>query len=214
MYLKLTEESKPRRKKSIIRGREAELTRACNLNSRVWRNLGAGKMPGNIRMWKRRKEGRKGREKKGKEGKGRGGKGRRKEGRAGALCYSNSHWPSECPFPSPHPLHSVPFVIISILWHYWSSHFAFLPTLCPNLELSLAFGFANLALPDLFHDCWLQTIWPGHCLSSSFRSAFAFGTCGYPIQHSVSFMRLAHIRLEDNANTQMCMWISAKHLFV
>lgn len=118
--MKLTEERKPRRKKSIVRGREAELTRACNLNSRVWRNLGAGKMPGNIRMGKRRKEGRKGRawkgrERKGKEGKGRGGKGRGKEGRAGALCYSNSHWLSEPPFPSPHPLHSVPFVIISTL---------------------------------------------------------------------------------------------------
>lgn len=118
------------------------------------------------------------------------------------------------PIPSLHPPHSVLFVILSSLRHYWSPYFVLLLVSCHNLEPALAFGLANLALPDLFENRWLQTLWPGHCLSSSFWCAFAVGTHGYPVQHRVSIMLLAHTSTEDNANTQMYMWISAKYLFV
>lgn len=63
------------------------------------------------------------------------------------------------PFFSPHPPHFVPFVLISMFWHHWSPHFAFLLISCYSRGLSLAFGLSNLVLPDLFEDCWLQSLW-------------------------------------------------------
>lgn len=112
--------------------------------------------------------------------------------------------------PHPNPLHFLLFY--SSLSSDITDPLILLPCWPPATTLSCLLPLVSLTLLCLISFKTADFIFSD--LATALVKLLPVCLCHWdPLQHRAYIMLLAHIRL-DNANTQMYMWMSAKHLFV